>query len=162
MRMWNFWLLLMVLSLFAASCAPTVERDDEGTITTEGNIDVFKMHVGDCFDDEALFDSDETVELTGVAGIPCSEPHDNEVYAVFDVGFSNFPGDEEMAEATFDLCLERFEEFVGRSYETSALDIFPIYPTSQSWTQEDDREVICAVYDIEGQKLEGSARGSEI
>jgi len=33
-----------------------------------------------------------------------------------------------------------------------------MYPTSESW-QQDDREVVCAVYDMDANKLVGTAAG---
>lgn len=67
-----------------------------------------------------------------------------------------------MYEIAFDACLDRFEPFVGRDYETSALDIYPIYPTRQGWKSFDDREVICALYDLEANKLLGTMKGSRV
>ena len=138
---------------------PPVERDVEGAITTEGNIDAFRIQLGDCFNDDSEIGSEEVAEFTGLDGIPCSEPHDNEVYAVLDVPLASFPGDEEIGNFADEACLEQFETFVGRSYETSTLDIFPIYPNRRSWSVQGDREVICAVFDINLNKLEGSVKG---
>ena len=57
---------------------------------------------------------------------------------------------------------EKFEAFVGKDYESSQLDIFPIYPTRQSWNELDDREVVCALYDLDLKKLAGTMRGSRV
>ena len=140
------------------------DRDESGTIVGDGQVDVFAMRVGDCFDDpQELLDSETgTAEFEDVGGLPCSDPHDNEVYAVFDVSFEAFPGEEGMSDVATDKCLQRFEDFVLRSYDESILDIFPIYPSADSWSRLDDREVICAVYHLEGEKLTGSAEGSGI
>ena len=51
---------------------------------------------------------------------------------------------------------------VGRSYDESVLDVFPIYPTNDSWSQLNDREVICATYHIDLKKITGSMKGSGI
>jgi len=70
-----------------------------------------------------------------------------------------FPGADAVDELASDGCLERFESFVGRDYESSTLDFFTMYPTRDSWTRLDDRQVICALYDLNLAKLEGSVRG---
>ncbi len=106
-----------------ATTPAAAERDLRGVITTEGNVDAFQVQLGDCFNDEDIIAPNETVEITNVAGIPCSEPHDNEVYAIISADLSAFPGREEMADIAFESCLEQFEPFVGKSYETSLLDI---------------------------------------
>ena len=137
--------------------AMQADRDDSGAIVGEGSIDAFQMRVGDCFDDGSAF-VDENPEIDSVPGVPCSQPHDNEVYAVFDVNAASFPGDG-MADMAQEACVARFESFVGKDYESSALDIASLYPSRDSWNRQNDREVICAVYDIEAQKLTGSVKG---
>ena len=105
-------------------------------------------------------EQEAAVEITGVAGTPCTDPHDNEVYAVFDLNLSSFPGQEQVAYLALEACLERFQAFVGREYEASVLDISSIYPTSESFTERDDREVVCSVNHVSDRKLIGSMRGS--
>ncbi len=81
---------------------------------------------------------------------------------MFDVSFDSYPGEKSMLEAATDQCLKRFEKFVGRSYDESVLDVFPIYPTNDSWSQLNDREVLCAIYHIDLKKITGSMKGSGI
>ena len=64
-----------------------------------------------------------------------------------------------MADMAQEACLERFEAFVGRDYESSSLDIASLYPSRESWHGQNDREVVCAVYDIDAKKLTGSVKG---
>ena len=111
------------------------------------------MRVGDCFDDS----SSSSDEISGVAGVPCAQAHDNEIYAIYNVTESEYPSDEVMGEIAWEGCYDRFESFVGRDYESSQLDIFPMYPSKDSWRLKDDREVICAVYDMDLAKLNGTA-----
>ena len=63
-----------------------------------------------------------------------------------------------MGELAQESCLEHFDAFVGRDYESSSLDFFTMYPSTESWKQN-DREVVCAVYDMEINKLVGSVQG---
>ena len=135
-------------------------RDDSGAIVSSGNVDAFALQVGDCFNDDIA--AGDTGEVSNVAGVPCDMPHDNEVYAIFDLPEVEFPGVEEVAGLAADGCLARFEGFVGRDYPSSMLDIFTIYPTPDSWERLDDREVICALFDLNYNKLEGSMLGSGI
>ncbi|MDH3431115.1 MAG: septum formation family protein [Gammaproteobacteria bacterium] len=130
------------------------DRDDSGAIVRGGNVDAFSMQIGDCFDDAGLSD-----EVSSLPGVPCSEPHDNEVYAVFDLTIETYPDDEALWELANQSCIERFEAFVGIDYDSSSLDVSTMYPTLESWKQ-DDREVVCAVYDLNANKLTGSVQGS--
>ena len=140
-----------------------VERDQVGVIIGEGNVDVFGIQIGDCFNDDlplaAQPEQEVSAEIKGVAGMPCTDPHDNEVYAMFDLNLSSFPGQEQISALALEACLERFEAFVGREYEASVLDVISIYPTSESF-EERDREVVCSVSHINDRKLIGSMRGS--
>ena len=90
-----------------------------------------------------------------------SVPHDNEAYAVFDVSVSSYPEGDGMSELAFESCMERFATYVGKDYESSSLDITTMFPSRQSW-RENDREVICAVYDMNAQKLTGTTKGSAL
>jgi hypothetical protein len=142
------------LGIYGFNAYMEADRDDTGAIVDEGNIGAFQIRVGDCFNDYG-----SAAEVTDVPGVPCSTPPDNEVYAVFDVAVPSFPQGDAMAALAFDSCMERFQGFVGKDYETSVLDIMTLYPTQESWSRYDDREVICAVFDINSTKLVGSVKG---
>ena len=153
MKGWGAYVMIAV-AVFAYKALTTADRDDSGAIVDGGSIDAFDLRVGDCFDDSESFGD----EISSLPGVPCSEPHDNETYAVFNVDFPEYPGDDMMGEIATEQCLQKFEGFVGKAYEDSSLDIFPLYPSSQSWKQS-DREVICALYDMNYEKLVGSVQG---
>ena len=131
------------------------ERNAAGEITTAGAVDAFEVRVGDCFDDEAFANT----EISEIPAVPCSEPHDNEIYATFDIS-GDWPGDERVEELAYEGCFERFAGAIGKSYEDSVIDYTTIYPTQGSWKQRDDREVICVAYHVEFEKLTGSIIGS--
>lgn len=149
------WAIYIIAALgFAVYGAVTdADRDSSGAIVAEGNVDAFSIRVGDCFNDTGAIEE----EVDSLPGVPCSQPHDNETYAVFDVSHTAYPGGEGMAEIADHTCLERFESFAGIDYQSSTLEIMTLYPTLESWNQS-DREVICAVYDMDESKLEGSVR----
>ena len=154
-----FTYIAIALAIVGYNAMTSADRDASGAIVGEGNVGAFEINVGDCFDDTSSLYSGESGQVSSLPGVPCAEPHDNEVFAVFDVDMDSFPGTEAMSDIVFESCLERFESFVGRDYESSALDIMTLYPSLESWKQKNDREVVCAVYDMEAKKLEGSARG---
>ena len=131
------------------------ERNDAGEIMTAGAVNAFEVQVGDCFDDEA-FASTEVNELPGV---PCADPHDNEIYATFDIA-GDWPGEERVEELAYEGCYDRFAGAIGLSYEKSVIDYAVIYPSHGTWKQRGDREVICVAYHMEFDKLTGSVLGS--
>lgn len=124
-----------------------------------GDKSVQDLSVGDCFDDP-----EEGVN-TAVLTVPtkaCSEPHDNEVYALHSVKGSDWPGGGKLETIARDACYEAFEPYVDRSYEESQLDIGWLTPTEGSWEEEDDRSVTCFLYDMEFSKLTSSMKGSGV
>ena len=150
------WAIYIVAALgFGIYGAVTdADRDGSGTIVSEGTVGAFNVRVGDCFNDSDAFSE----EVFSVAGVPCSEPHDNEIFAVFDIELANYTNADAMFELAHESCAARFESFIGKDYESSALEITTMYPSAASWAQN-DREVVCAIYDMEANKLVGSAAG---
>lgn len=147
---------VLALAVVAAACGDDEPaRDPTGAITESGDASVFALRVGDCFNDDAS--AAETV--TAVAALPCSEPHDNEIYFEFSMTDAVFPGNDAALQSTSIRCLDEFGAFVGIDYLDSELDLFPITPTAESWDQG-DRVVFCALYALDLSKLEGSMEGS--
>lgn len=117
---------------------------------------VFSLSVGECFQDDAT----GAAELTDVETVDCDEPHDYEVFHVFDLGGDEYPSDDELIDTIGAECLEStFTEYFGEPYETSEIELAPITPSPDSWEEADDREVVCAGF-IPGEQVEGSLQGS--
>lgn len=149
--------------LLGAGCSDgDVSRDDSGAIEEEGDVNAFDVEVGDCFDDPEGFEEGQLDEIFDLPAVPCSQPHDNEAFALVELEGDDdeFPGQQTVGEQGLDLCLEEFEPYVGIDYDSSSL-AFDAYltPTEESW-KLGDREVVCALYDGELAPLTGSMKGS--
>lgn len=77
----------------AVGISNAARRNDAGEITEAGAVSAFEVRVGDCFDDGAF----ENTEVQELPAIPCSQPHDNEIYATFDIP-GEWPGVERIGE----------------------------------------------------------------
>jgi len=130
--------LLLALAITAAACS--------------GN--VFDLEVGQCFDDPDSFSEVSNVEI-----VDCDEPHDNEVYHLFDLADGDYPGQSTVETQAAEGCLEAFEPFVDRDYATSQLDVRYLFPTSETW-DNGDREIVCSLFDLTGAQMTGSQQGS--
>jgi len=139
----------------AVGISAAAERNAAGDIMTAGAVNAFEVRVGDCFDDGAFASS----EVSEIPGVPCSQPHDNEIYATFDI-LGDWPGEERIEESASEGCYDRFADAIGRVYEESVIEYTIIYPSQGSWKQQGDREVICVGYHMEYEKLTGSIIGS--
>ncbi len=137
----------------------TADRADSGEIVSSGDLDVMSLQVGDCFDDPE--DLEDVVYA--VAAVPCSEAHENEVFAVASLADAfprAFPGQDALSEYSYDVCSgSLFDSYVATPYAESSLEVFSFTPTQESW-DEGDREFVCAVFRLDGEKLSGTVRGS--
>lgn len=134
-------------------------RDNTGEIIESGDLDVMTVQVGDCFDDPEVTDV-----VFSLDAIPCSQPHDNEVFAVESIAgvWADYPGQDTIDGYAYDVCSgDIFDRFVGTPYLDSALDVFTLTPTPESWGQG-DREVVCALYRLDFEKITGTSRNTGI
>ena len=132
-----------------------VERDDSGAIVRGGEIGAGDLEIGDCFNGRAT-------EVETVAAVPCSDPHDFELYHVYDLDYDEFPGADVIEVEWLRGCLLTFEAFVGTPFDESKLDISGIFPQEGTWNELGDREVLCSVTALDGSPLSGSARDSKM
>jgi hypothetical protein len=137
-----------------ASNLATPERDADGVVITAGASTVFGLRQGDFYDDPTTADG-----LT-LTALPCSEPHDNEIFHRFTLPAGPFPG--QSAQSDIDaVCLETFEEFTGAPHGDTPLEFFTDWPTEQLWDMG-DRDVHCVLFAANGSKLTGSMAGSGV
>ncbi|NQX11981.1 septum formation family protein [Microbacteriaceae bacterium VKM Ac-2855] len=135
-------------------------RDTEtGEITEGGTTDVFSLSVGDCLDDTTLSSAEDAeTEVTSVPTVPCTEPHDFEVFANLTVPEADaYPEEQALWDQAETECTTAFETFVGLDYQSSQYDFSYYYPTSGSW-DEGDRTINCLIT-LQGEKTTGSLSG---
>lgn len=121
-----------------------------------GQGNVFDLEPGQCFEDPGA-----SSEISDVETVDCAEAHAYEVYALFDLPDGDFPGVDGVEDAAIQGCYLRFDDYVGREYETSELAMSWLRPTSSSWDRG-DREVVCTLYDLADQRLIGSMKDSGV
>ena len=139
-------LLAATVGLSACSSGDEATRDEAGAVASEGSVDAFSVKLGDCLN-EPIPAGTALQEVEEVAAAPCGQPHDGEVYAVFDLPDGDFPGDDAVGKAGEERCVADFEGFIGMPYDDSALEFFTYQPTEASWETQDDREIVCVVVD---------------
>jgi hypothetical protein len=121
---------------------------------------VTELQVGDCIDEPSSASS-----VTDVQHQPCTEPHDGEVFANL-----TYPGADgapypiltsDFEDFVSTNCLPLAESYTGRTQEeidAAGLSYAFFYPTSDSWTQNNDRGVTCYIENADGTKLVGSVK----
>jgi hypothetical protein len=138
------------------------ERDAEtGAIVEAAEANAFALRVGDCMMSTDDLASEELTDVVSVPTVPCDQPHDSEVFAAHTITDETYPGDDAVVTAADDFCYGEFEGFVGMAYEDSALLYSTMFPSSDSWKLNDDREILCVLVDEDGGvtgSLAGAAR----
>lgn len=109
---------------------------------------VFKLRVGDCV-------NSQNGQL--VAVLPCSTPHEAEVFATFSLQASTWPGTSSVATAASAGCANRLTGYINPQLAISLIQSY-VYPNQVAWTAG-TRTVICEVRASSGQ-LTGSVRGA--
>lgn len=119
----------------------------------EGEVAFADLEVGMCVNDAGISES-----VFGLPVVDCAEPHDSEIYAIFDLPAGAYPGDDEVMSASDEGCFAAFEPYVAVPYDQSVLYFLYYWPDKRSWGI-DDRAVVCILYDPDA-PLVGSARDS--
>lgn len=128
-------------------------RDDAGEIVESGGLGVFAFQIGDCIQ----FPAEDADLIESVEGVPCTAPHDAQVYVEFDLPDGDFPGDAAVSQAATDGCYQAFDAAIGVSYDdTPELDFTFLSPVREGWAQG-DREISCFVAQTDGTQWTGSA-----
>ena len=135
-----------------------VQRDESGEIVGSGTVGVFDSRVGDCLL-EPLGDED----IFEFEAVPCGDPHHLEVYALVDhpgASSAGYPGESSLVDWGTEQCYQRFEGYVGASWEaTPDLDYFIVYPIEEAWSDGGRRLSCSVVAFVEGDELTGSMSG---
>jgi hypothetical protein len=142
----------------------------ETTTTTEPPLEageqifVYSPEVNDCFD-RRLLEGPSDVGPQGqseiVLRLDCDLPHRYEVFEVLDYPEPgpDHPGEDPMQAFARRECVVSFGPFVGERYEVSELEIGYYLPSPTEWDQG-MRRIGCYLYDVAGESLVGSMRGS--
>ena len=129
-------------------------RSNAGEVVAAGNESVFELRVGDC-----IQEMKDGGEVSNTRVVPCSMPHEYEVFANFDLPTGEYPGRDQVLEFSAAGCQIRFDDYFQVDYQVSKLDINALFPTQESWNQISDRSVSCLGYKMDGTSMIGQVRG---
>jgi hypothetical protein len=153
-RRWlRFWWIPAIAIFLAVGYLSSARRAEDGSVNAGGTLQIDDLRVGDCFNN-----ADEG-EISDVDGVPCTEAHEYEVFAMDRYESETLPTDAEMDAVFFDVCATPFEEYVGISWERSVLWANMITPSEGSFG-DGDRSYVCFLFDPEEPALTESMRGA--
>ncbi len=100
-----------------------------GKVTQRGSVGVFSLAVGDCFNNPA-----GPQNVSSVTALPCTQPHDAQVYARFNLTGSSpgYPGAAAVTRLAGTGCNARVS-VVDKTKVTRGMRIHYLYPEADSW-----------------------------
>ena len=156
--------------VLVAGCSSGDDGDGDGAADTTTTTEVVRstaeevpLEVGQCGDVPRIRVGG-AVDPARIATVPCDQPHDVEIGAVFDHPSgpgADFPGEVSVDGFATGECIARFEAYVGAAYEASTLDIAYVAPGEDGW-EDGDRRIACVLYHLDFAPLTGSVRGTGI
>ena len=165
--LWTLGFVLLIVVAVASStpsgpvtpttfptASPTAEPTTEPPITTAPStaISATDLQVGDCLND--LTDS---TDVSSLPSVPCSQPHQGEVFAVFDLPPGPYPGAAGVDDLVSKGCNARLADYSPSAPSDDAIGLFSVYPLEQNWDRG-DREVVCIAKATSGSST-GSIKG---
>jgi len=118
------------------------DRGSDGTVVGAGDVAATNLQVGDCIADIA-----ETTMLISVNGVPCSQPHEGEVFAVFDLPAGPYPAPAQRDSQIESTCNDRLAGYAPAAVGDTSLGLFYVYPLERNWDAGDRESVCIAVTD---------------
>jgi len=109
---------------------------------------VFGLQPGQCVDTGS--------DALKVTVLSCTRPHDAEVFAVYSLPATAWPGASTVEADAGDGCANRFDSYIDPQLAGASLTQQYVYPNQAAW-QAGERTVVCEVSAVNGQ-LTGSVR----
>jgi hypothetical protein len=113
--------------VFAYHSGRQPARDTSGTITRQGQISPLELRTGDCLRVPR--------ELSGVIHtltvLPCSQPHNGQVFTILQAPDGPYPGDVEIQTAALDACTRAAPSFLGT--DQTLLHTVAFFPPEKGW-----------------------------
>lgn len=145
-------LALAVTLTGCGTATPSPERSATGDGAGVAKNETPAVAVGDCRL-EAASGLPEDAEV-----VPCAEPHDEEVFHEIELPDGAF-SQEAVEAATLECVGDPFTSFVGVPRAESALGVYLISPTEETWDRPGGHVVSCVLVDPAG-KVEGTLEGA--
>jgi hypothetical protein len=132
------WIVIIVLVSTLSGNA--TRQSSTGQITHRGNLDVFSLTTGDCFDNPT-----DTSDIENVTAIPCTQAHDSQVFAKFDLSGadSSYPSQASLNKQADAGCNSRTAS-IDKTKVSDAMQIRVLFPEEDAWN-DGQRTVSCLI-----------------
>jgi hypothetical protein len=123
------WLVGVIALAIVADLNSATRSTTSGAIVHKGQLGAFSLRIGDCFDNPAGARS-----LSRLTAIPCTQPHNAQVFAKFKLSGSSFsfPGTAAVERLATRGCNARLSS-IDKSKTTSSMTVHFLVPLQESW-----------------------------
>ena len=129
--------VLAITGLVVVAVASSPDRNDSGQITSGGSVSATALQTGDCVNDLK-----DTTSLLSLPAVPCTQAHEGEVFAVFDLPAGPYPGADAVDRQATSQCSDRITAYSPTAGTDGTYNLFLVYPREQDWAGG-DREIAC-------------------
>jgi hypothetical protein len=137
------WVVVIVV-IAVVVAASQAHRSTAGTITNSGQVDIFSLRVGDCFQNPPA--AETMLGVAQVTAVRCATPHNAQVFAQFNATDSTYPGRQALVREAEQGCKANEATSLDKSKITSSMTLHFLFPKPQSWTAG-RRMLTCLVVD---------------
>lgn len=134
------WIVLIVAAAALGNLGSATRSPTTSKITHSGSLSVFSLAVGDCFNNPP-----GATSLTSVTATPCSQAHNAQIYAKFNLSGSilSYPGTPALTRLATSGCNARIGS-LDKSKITNSMTIRFLFPLADSWL-DGQRTVACMI-----------------
>ena len=135
----GIWILAIVGAIIAAIVSPpspTSTRNQSTGTTDVQAVTLGALRAGDCLV------TVPTGRVFTLDRVSCRLPHRGEVFAVYPLTGSTYPGDDDVASRAEDACFEQLDTYLSPTVDEDSIEVYYFPPTRQTWTAG-DKNVIC-------------------
>jgi hypothetical protein len=128
------------VAVSALSNGTATRQSATGKITHRGDLGVFALATGDCFDNPT-----NTKDIESVTAIPCTQAHDSQVFAKFDLSGddSAYPAPDALTKMADTGCNSRTGS-IDKPKTNSHMTIRVLFPEQDAWA-DGQRTVSCLI-----------------
>jgi Septum formation len=137
------WVVVIVV-IIVVTAASQAHRSSAGTITGSGQVDIFSLQVGDCFQNPPA--GQTMLGLAQVTAVRCTMPHNAQVFAQFKATDATYPGRRALFLEAEHGCQAQEAASLDKSKITSTMTLHFLFPKPQAWTTG-RRLLTCLVVD---------------
>jgi hypothetical protein len=137
------WVVVVAI-VIAVTVASQARRSAAGTVSRSGQVDVFSLQVGDCFQNPPAIQT--ALGVTSVTAVPCTTPHNAQIFAQLNATDPAYPGSQALLDETAHGCQAREAASLDKSKITNTMTLHFLFPEPDSWTNG-RRTLTCFVLD---------------